>query len=302
MALMTFSPLPVKPCAGRTRGGEARATSSGRCTHRNGSLVQHCDAPRSVSQRAAQLSSTKRTGAVFAAASRRSYAGATGRTRLTCNSYVIETGLPLIVFTPLIASAGFAVFLSASSVFRVLTTRNFKREKTTATTQWVDQEVMLREKDIRSLTAFEAKSLITNKNYMIIDVRKPEEFQKRHVRGSVNVPLFTTSKADSPKDAIKTGILAALSMSATNENPFFVEMVRAALKEDTAGIIMVDSSEFGTLNRTMANNRATMSRSLVGIYCLLVDAPDITIPIAHCEGGIYTLYAEGLPSEPRPGV
>lgn len=239
------------------------------------------------------------------AASRSGHASATGRARLQCNATtVVSTGLPLIVYTPLFASAAFVAFYAFSSVIKGVATggASLKKEKATATTKWEQQEVVLREKDIRSLTAFEVKSLVTNKNYMIIDVRKPEEFQKRHVRGAVNVPLFTRTKVESPKDAVKAGILGALSISATNANPFFVEMVRAALKEDTGGIIMVDANDLGTMNRSIANNRATMCRALVGIYCLLVDAPDITIPVTHCEGGIQTLYAEGLPSEPRPGV
>jgi rhodanese-related sulfurtransferase len=47
------------------------------------------------------------------------------------------------------------------------------------------------------LTPFEAKSLVNNKGYVLIDVRMPSDFLKRHPRGAVNVPLFTTSKVNS---------------------------------------------------------------------------------------------------------
>ena len=65
-----------------------------------------------------------------------------------------------------------------------------------------------------------------------------------------------------------------------------------AIKEDTAGIVLVDQSELGTMNRSIANNRATQCRALVGIYCLLTDAPDLGIPLAHAEGA--------APLSPRP--
>ena len=47
---------------------------------------------------------------------------------------------------------------------------------------------------VRSITAFEAKSFIDNKGYLLVDVRKEEDFAKRHARGSINVPLFVDRK------------------------------------------------------------------------------------------------------------
>jgi rhodanese-related sulfurtransferase len=47
---------------------------------------------------------------------------------------------------------------------------------------------------VRSLTPFEAKSLVKNKGYVLLDVRKPEDFAKRHARGAINVPLFKNAE------------------------------------------------------------------------------------------------------------
>ena len=43
---------------------------------------------------------------------------------------------------------------------------------------------------VRSLTAFESKSMVNNKDYVLVDVRPAEQFATRHPRGAVNVPLF----------------------------------------------------------------------------------------------------------------
>jgi hypothetical protein len=71
-------------------------------------------------------------------------------------------------------------------------------------------------------------------------------------------------------------------------------MVRAELKADTVGIVVVDDSKLGTLNRTYANNKATRCRAIVAIFCLLTDAPDITIPISHSDGARCLLFMLGL--------
>jgi len=61
-------------------------------------------------------------------------------------------------------------------------------------TPWKDMELRLRAAEVRSLTAFESKSLVNNKSYLLVDVRPAEEYAKRHPRGSVNVPLFVKSE------------------------------------------------------------------------------------------------------------
>lgn len=50
------------------------------------------------------------------------------------------------------------------------------------------------EVQVRSISPFEVKSLVNNKGYLIVDVRKPEDFAMRHARGSVNIPLFRNAK------------------------------------------------------------------------------------------------------------
>jgi len=61
-------------------------------------------------------------------------------------------------------------------------------------TPWKDMETRLRAAEVRSLTAFESKSLVNNKGYLLVDVRPAEEFAKRHPRGAVNVPLFVKAE------------------------------------------------------------------------------------------------------------
>lgn len=241
---------------------------------------------------------------MFSGVAGKSRTYASERKRLKCEAMLglEELGLPYIVYTPLVAIGAFAAFSVANTVFKLATTGSLAKKQTTATTIWPEMESALREKQIRSLTPFEAKSLVNNKGYVLIDVRMPSDFLKRHPRGAVNVPLFTTSKSETPADVLKAGLLATMSIVATKENPFFVDMVRAEVKADTVGIVVVDDSKLGTLNRTYANNKATRCRAIVAIFCLLTDAPDITIPISHSDGGVEALYNDGFPSEPRPGV
>lgn len=182
---------------------------------------------------------------------------------------------------------------------------NKGKERPQTQTPWKQMAAALQERKVRSLTPFEAKSLVKNKGYVLLDVRKPEDFAKRHARGAINVPLFKNSEGTSGMDLLRTGLMKTQGLVATSENPTFVADVKALVPEGT-GIITVDESVFGSLNRSKATAVPTQSRALMGAFLLdVTKAAEDTAglgPIMHLEGGTEALFQEGFPQDPRPGV
>jgi len=168
----------------------------------------------------------------------------------------------------------------------------------------------LLEADVRSLTGYEAKSLVNNKGYVLIDIRPEEEFAVRHLRGSVNVPLFKVVDMTEElplTERLRTGLMLSQGLAATRENPAFTDEVLAVMPEG-AGIVVADGAGAScSLNSARAGATGTQSRALMAAYLLVLRRREAASasafgPIMHLEGGVGAMFEEGFPQVPRPGI
>lgn len=223
-----------------------------------------------------------------------------GRGRLVCNALEMSD-FDFIPKWLVFLRPEFSAFVILLGVYiNIDKIRNKENPRKDSQKEWKMQEKALRERNVRSITAFEAKSFIDNKGYLLVDVRKEEDFAKRHARGSINVPLFVDRKTFSVSSSLKSLLLFTQGLKATEENMEFAKLVKAAQSEGQ-GIILVDESPLGTLNRTLNRATGTQCRALIAAYLLLSEM-DESIDILHLDGGTNAMYKEGFPQEPRPGL
>eukprot|EP00241_Pyramimonas_parkeae_P012220 CAMPEP_0114264194 /NCGR_PEP_ID=MMETSP0058-20121206/23026_1 /TAXON_ID=36894 /ORGANISM="Pyramimonas parkeae, CCMP726" /LENGTH=285 /DNA_ID=CAMNT_0001380751 /DNA_START=178 /DNA_END=1035 /DNA_ORIENTATION=+ len=214
--------------------------------------------------------------------------------RLVCHAATVAQFIPFL-------RPEFSLFVGAFALFVYLDKAKPQERLRPSQEDWSVMERHLRQVDVRSISPFEVKSLVNNKGYLIVDVRKPEDFAMRHARGSVNIPLFRNAKSTSPKAFLRSALLATQGLKATEENELFTAQVAAQIPEGT-GIVLVDESALGNMNRTMNKATGTKSRALIAAYMLSIADISTLGTILHCQGGVSALYEEGFPQEPRPGL
>lgn len=296
-----FSTVAVKPCRTAGTGITHSKVTSVRCSR---SVALHMALPRPTRAASARtqawLQSAGRAKNILRAVAR-SRATTNGRARLVCNALDFQDYVDakrVLVFLRPEFTALIGVFFVYVYVDKFFNKGNRKASQL----DWPIQEKFLREKEVRSITPFEAKSLVTNKGYVLLDVRKNDDYEKRHLRGSLNVPLYVTATSVNPKSLLKAALLFSQGLTGTEENTKFVAEV-AALVEKGQGIIVLDESSLGGLNRTLNRPTGTQSRALKAAYLLLSESDmEMDQPLLHLDGGINALYKEGYPQEPRPGL
>ena len=173
-----------------------------------------------------------------------------------------------------------------------------------AYTVWPAVHTTLVTAGVKSIPAEEVSKLVEEGKAVVVDVRPGDNFEKEHVDGSLNVPLYRPVEGSSLFDKVKKLAVGAMAMTATERNPNFADDARKTLGEESR-MIIVACMMGGSLTTEVSRKRKNMksfkdperafgreSRSLKAAYELMQAGYE---NIAHLEGGIAMWRHKGLP-------
>lgn len=149
------------------------------------------------------------------------------------------------------------------------------------------------EKRVRSVDAKEAFRLQKENNFVILDVRPEAEFKEAHPAGAVNIQIYRLIKEWTAWDIARRAAFAFFGIfSGTEENPEFMQSVESNFGKDAK--IIVACTTGGTMKPSQNLPEGQQSRSLIAAFLLVLNGYK---NVFHLEGGLYTWFKEGLPSE-----
>ncbi|MBA0700830.1 hypothetical protein Goari_022378 [Gossypium aridum] len=159
---------------------------------------------------------------------------------------------------------------------------------------WKVKRELLLEKRVRSVDAKEAFRLQKENNFVILDVRPEAEFKEAHPAGAVNIQIYRLIKEWTAWDIARRAAFAFFGIfSGTEENPEFMQTgVESNFGKDAK--IIVACTTGGTMKPSQNLPEGQQSRSLIAAYLLVLNGYK---NVFHLEGGLYTWFKEGLPSE-----
>ncbi|KAG8485961.1 hypothetical protein CXB51_019299 [Gossypium anomalum] len=168
-----------------------------------------------------------------------------------------------------------------------------KPAKSPAEEDWKLKRELLLEKRVRSVDAKEAFRLQKENNFVILDVRPEAEFKEAHPAGAVNIQIYRLIKEWTAWDIARRAAFAFFGIfSGTEENPEFMQSVESNFGKDAK--IIVACTTGGTMKPSQNLPEGQQSRSLIAAYLLVLNGYK---NVFHLEGGLYTWFKEGLPSE-----
>ncbi|XP_058182310.1 rhodanese-like domain-containing protein 14, chloroplastic [Rhododendron vialii] len=168
-----------------------------------------------------------------------------------------------------------------------------KPAKSPAEEEWKIKREVLLQKKVRSVDVKEALRLQKENNFVILDVRPEAEFKEGHPPGAINVQIYRLIKEWTAWDIARRAAFAFFGIfSGTEENPEFIQLVESKL--DKSSKIIVACSSGGTMRPSQNLPEGQQSRSLIAAYLLVLNG---YTNVFHLEGGLYTWFKEGLPSE-----
>ncbi|GMI76506.1 hypothetical protein like AT4G27700 [Hibiscus trionum] len=168
-----------------------------------------------------------------------------------------------------------------------------KPAKSPAEEEWKVKRELLLEKRVRSVDAKEAFRLQKENNFVILDVRPEAEYKEGHPAGAVNVQIYRLIKEWTAWDIARRAAFAFFGIfSGTEENPEFIQSVESKFDKDAK--IIVACTTGGTMKPSQNLPEGQQSRSLIAAYLLVLNGYK---NVFHLEGGLYTWFKEGLPSE-----
>ncbi|KAA3470059.1 rhodanese-like domain-containing protein 14, chloroplastic [Gossypium australe] len=168
-----------------------------------------------------------------------------------------------------------------------------KPAKSPAEEDWKVKRELLLEKRVRSVDAKEAFRLQKENNFVILDVRPEAEFKEAHPAGAVNIQIYRLIKEWTAWDIARRAAFAFFGIfSGTEENPEFMQSVESNFGKDAK--IIAACTTGGTMKPSQNLPEGQQSRSLIAAYLLVLNGYK---NVFHLEGGLYTWFKEGLPSE-----
>ncbi|KAB2069689.1 hypothetical protein ES319_A08G108900v1 [Gossypium barbadense] len=173
-----------------------------------------------------------------------------------------------------------------------------KPAKSPAEEDWKVKRELLLEKRVRSVDAKEAFRLQKENNFVILDVRPEAEFKEAHPAGAVNIQIYRLIKEWTAWDIARRAAFAFFGIfSGTEENPEFMQSRTTFCVESNFGKdakIIVACTTGGTMKPSQNLPEGQQSRSLIAAFLLVLNGYK---NVFHLEGGLYTWFKEGLPSE-----
>ncbi|CAM6096219.1 unnamed protein product [Calypogeia fissa] len=173
---------------------------------------------------------------------------------------------------------------------------------------WPDVHRLLTERDVNGVECQEAFDLSNSGAAILIDVREPQEFEKRHAQGSFGAPLFQLIQGnDLQANLRRLGYALLTDFSGTERNPNFIDQARQAVDGDKQKPVIVMCGIGGTLSTFVertgpkakkfadpARRFGRASRSLRAVFEL--QEAGFT-NVSYLSGGLSTWVYLGLPTE-----
>ena len=131
-----------------------------------------------------------------------------------------------------------------------------------------------------------AVELVGEGKITIVDVRSKEEFQKGHIPGSINVPLFRRIEGWSVFKAARRFQFALFGQIGTEFNSgFLTEWKEKVGPTSNTKLVLVDTSAMGTLEGTEAFPDGKPCHALMAIYLASISGYE-AYDMDHLKGGI----------------
>lgn len=161
--------------------------------------------------------------------------------------------------------------------------------------RWKSAFELLTERKVKGVSAAEAANLMRwPRSYVLVDVRRTDQYAVYHAVPSRNAPLYRLISPTTPWQAIRAAAFQAQNVDPVEDNPEAVESLRAALA-GSGGAIFVDA-EGGSLESTQTRPYGLVSRSLLGAWQALALC-GYKGTVLHLEGGLNAWFAAGLAGE-----
>mmetsp|Transcript_14445 Transcript_14445/g.25977 ORF Transcript_14445/g.25977 Transcript_14445/m.25977 type:complete len:361 (+) Transcript_14445:3-1085(+) len=155
----------------------------------------------------------------------------------------------------------------------------------------------LNENNVKSSTPLEVSKMM-RRGWVLVDVRRLDQFEESHAEGSVNVELFQLLPfGGSPRNALKFLLTSSQGATPVDPNPEFVDQVKQILSQrGVKGVILADA-EGGCLDDAegQLGPYGASSRSLVAAYKLLSEGGVGSNKIGHLQYGLNYWFNEDLP-------
>ncbi|KAI7837943.1 hypothetical protein COHA_008249 [Chlorella ohadii] len=168
---------------------------------------------------------------------------------------------------------------------------------TQADTKYPGWEVIYRDltaAGIPSLTPEEAFDEVELGRAVLIDVRPPEDHEKAHPRGAVNIPVFLViNSPSSPGEFGKWLACKANGVTPTKPNPELAAAVAAAAAGGKSAILVCEAG--GTTEPSINFPTGKASRSLKAAWKVLTSSGLGASQVKHLAGGVYGYANSGLP-------
>lgn len=159
---------------------------------------------------------------------------------------------------------------------------------------WRDCYTSLREKGLRTVSPEEANELLATGDWVLLDVRRPDQHEEAHPEGAVSVPMYRLIDMSQP-DFSKIMKVVAYSFNGVSpidsNNNFTAEALAAAPGKKF--IAMCEAG--GTMKATVNFPQGKPSRSLQAAFKLIDEAGLTADDVVHLERGVYGWYQSGLP-------
>ena len=161
--------------------------------------------------------------------------------------------------------------------------------------RWKSAFELLKARNVKGVSASEAANLTRwPRSYVVVDVRRADQFDAFHAKGSRNAPLYRLIKPSSPWQALRAAAFQAQNVDPVEDNPEALDALRAALA-GSSGAIFVDG-EGGSLVTTPQRPYGLVSRALLGAWQAL-ELVGYKGAVVHLEGGLNAWFAAGQEGE-----
>lgn len=118
---------------------------------------------------------------------------------------------------------------------------------------WPAVYVSLLDRQLPQVTGEEALQMVQSQGAILVDVDRPEEFQKSTMEGAINVPLYRQVQGSSLMDNIKRISMASIAMTATERDPDFLKYAEERLPKNKP--LIIADKRGGSLSTVMKTEK-----------------------------------------------
>mmetsp|Transcript_24370 Transcript_24370/g.36564 ORF Transcript_24370/g.36564 Transcript_24370/m.36564 type:complete len:285 (+) Transcript_24370:47-901(+) len=159
--------------------------------------------------------------------------------------------------------------------------------------------VFLNEQGLKSLDPLEVRKKMSQ-GWVLVDVRRADQFEESRAAGSVNVELFKLLPFSMNfREGLKYLITSSQGVTPVDPNPNFVEEVQSLLSQrGVKGVIFADA-EGGCLDDAggQLGKYGASGRSLVAAYRMIAEGGETSSKISHLKYGLNNWFDNELPAD-----